>query len=321
METTDFEKIASSLTVRSICGPLGPDIELGPDYNVGDEIDHETLKSIVKMDRCTPARPSRVIQSNRCLGIVWYEVFHRTYSIQNKVFYHVSSIGEAISEEPPLAGEFLSADTNILEAIHLFSSGAQYYYILEKNDVVGVLYYSDIFKPLGRLAFLALALEIEHLALVLCSMGSLRDQCWEALSKNRQAKTRGLYKERHGHRPKKIKGKYKELEELIECTFISDKANMIWKNRLIRASSRKSVLGFFHSLEKIRNLCAHAHYKYELEEKFSPKRLGEFVETARDMKKNLVDALEENRVKEREAVSKIVADTFSLIPPPMDEES
>ncbi len=296
METTDFEKIASSLTFRSICSPLGPDITLGPDIKEDDEIDI-AISIILQGSRGDPndSPPSRVIRSNRTLGIVWY------IDLLN-----AGVITEAITAEPPLAGEFLSADTNILEAIHLFSSGSQYYYILEKNDVVGILYYSDIFKPLGRLAFLALALEIEQLALELCTMFHLSDQCWEALSKNRQPMARAVYKKRHGHPPKKIKGKYTALKELIECTYLSDKANMIWKNRLIRASSRKSVLGFFHRLEEIRDLCTHPRLKFDLAEELPPESLGTFVDEAMVMKKNLVEAVEENRVKEGAAIQSIM---------------
>ncbi len=306
MEITDFEKIASSLTVRSICSPLGPDIRLGPDDDVAGDLDDATQISIIKgMSADRTGGPVRVIRSGgKVLGMVRYRDLYDM------------CLFEALERLEP--SEFLSADTNILEAIHLFSSGSQYYYILEKNDVVGILYYSDIFKPLGRLAFLALALEIEQLALDLCSVFHLRDQCWEALSKKRQAMARALYKKRHGHSPKKHKGKgkygaknkgkYLALKELIECTYLSDKANMIWKNRLIRASSRKSVLRFFHRLDEIRDLCAHAHFKYELEEKFPRERFGEFIETARGMSKNLFEAVAENRVKESKDLSKLIAE-------------
>ena len=298
MEITNFEKIASSLTVRLVCSRLGPDIKLGPDdyvdEYVGDFADATELSIIDGKLSDDTGGPVRVIETNGTVpAMVRYEAV-----------FAISEAGEPFFKafEHLRPSDFLSADTSILDAISLFTS-RQYdhlFYILEKNNVIGILYYSDIFKPLGRLTFLALALEIEQLALDLCSMLHLTDQCWEALSKNRQAMARAIYKKRHGHPPKKIKGKY-ALNEFIECTYLIDKANMIWKNRLIRASSRKSVLGFFHRLDEIRDLCAHAHFEYELEEKFPRKRFREFMETARDMKKNLVEAVEENRVKESKA--------------------
>ena len=119
METTDFERIASSLTVLSICSPFGPDIELGPEDDVNDRIDFDDPDSIYAIELNLP---SRVLQSGRCLGIVWYDDFSDAYTVRG-----------ALVADPPLSGDYLSADTNILEAIYLFSSSSNdCYYILEK---------------------------------------------------------------------------------------------------------------------------------------------------------------------------------------------
>ena len=74
MEITDFEKIASSLTVRSICSPLGPDIRLGSDDDVAGDLDDATQISIIKgMSADRTGGPVRVIRSGgKVLGMVRY---------------------------------------------------------------------------------------------------------------------------------------------------------------------------------------------------------------------------------------------------------
>ena len=113
---------------------------------------------------------------------------------------------------------------------------------------------------------------------------------------------RKIYKDRHDQFPKKSKGKYKQITELIGFTNMSDKANMIWKNSLIKGSSRSRFLRVFNKLEQVRNLCAHARFSYELDAKYPPKELGELIELAKDLKKKLVEAIENNRQKLGEAL-------------------
>jgi hypothetical protein len=64
--------------------------------------------------------------------------------------------------------------------------------VIRRNEIVGVLFYKDLFKPLGRLAFLALALEIEDLALRLCQATSVIEDCWQSISENRRRKAAEL---------------------------------------------------------------------------------------------------------------------------------
>ena len=184
--------------------------------------------------------------------------------------------------------------------------------------MIGILYYHDIFQPLGRLALLALALEIEQLALVLCSMLHLRDQCWGALTENRQSKAQKLYKLRSRHPSKEIKVKVESIKGLIECTSFCDKKTMILKNDLVEWNVQDNVdyLGqrpmeittskcfseIFQKLEKIRDRCAHTGFKNELSEKYPPEVLGKLIELTKDLKKKLAKAIEYNLPKEGDAL-------------------
>ena len=164
MEITDFERVAASLTVRSIYTELGPDVPVGSDIGTASEI-------MTEIDADPTNAPARVIASDSStLGMVWYE----------ELDGDAGNVNEVMERLTP--SDFLPADTTILDAFDLFCSKENnYFYLLEKNEVIGVLLFSDLFKPLGRLAFLALALEIEQLALKLCQLHGVRERCWATL--------------------------------------------------------------------------------------------------------------------------------------------
>jgi hypothetical protein len=179
--------------------------------------------------------------------------------------------------------ELLSSATSILDAVELFGtkSNPQYFYVTHVNEVVGILRYGDLRHPLARLAFLTLALEIEDFALLLCGSSSNRDGCWTSLAEARKLKARDLFKQRHGSEAKPDV----DTRRLIECTHLVDKANMIWKQRLVPDESRAAVLGFFEDLRKVRDRCAHPGG----DESVLPReKLAKFLHDARAMRESLL---------------------------------
>lgn len=272
MEATDFERIASALTIESICSALGPDVPADTDMDTAIGI----------MTEYGFEDPSPIIGQDGTVGIVWFE----------DIDTEVTSLGEAMERLSP--NQFLPATTTILDAIELFTAGNRnYYFVLHKDDITGVLYFSDIFKPLGRLAFLALALQIEQLALRLCQISGVCERCWKSLPPRRQRKAREQYQRRFGCPAGRISGKNitpkvrRVIRSIVGCTYLVDKANMIWKCKLIPSATRSSVLGFFSTLEEIRNLCAHPSAESDLVEALPRERMGEFVRNARKMQGDL----------------------------------
>ena len=159
MDTSVFEQIASSLTVNSICGSLGPDIAAGTAI--------DDLFSDPDFERW--GGPCRVIGSDgNVVGMLSFNdvmACNATGSDETSSdetsdpVFIVDQIVENI--EPH---RFLSRDTTILDAVELFSASSEtHYYVIHTNKIVGTLCFSDLFKPLGRLTFLALALEIDVL--------------------------------------------------------------------------------------------------------------------------------------------------------------
>jgi hypothetical protein len=214
------------------------------------------------------------------------------------------TVGEIIEQLEP--NEYLSSGTTILDAVELFCSKPnRYFYVIHANDIVGIIYYRDLFKPLGRLAFLALALEIEDHALALCRSAPINERCWRSLSENRKSKALELFKLRYGREPNLtetipekdnpmifLPRELSDISLLIGCTTLSDKATMIWKQRLISTAAKAEVLGFFNDLKEIRDQCAHPGREEELVPKH---RLAHFVNSAKHMRNNLRESLQKLR--------------------------
>jgi hypothetical protein len=235
--------------------------------------------------------PSRIVEPDGDLrGILWFENSANAYGIDEP------DVVDDIAEHPQ-PNELISSNTTVIDAVELFGArGNHYFYVIHRNDIVGVLFYRDLFKPLGRLAFLALALEIEDQAVRLCQASSINERCWLSLSANRKEKAVDLFRRRYKREPiMDEKGRsmtimrgpnriVSDLNTLIECTHLSDKATMIWKQKLISGATQADVLGFFNDLKEVRDQCAHPGSDDELVPK---DQLAGFVHSARRMRHSL----------------------------------
>ncbi len=296
MDTQIFEQIASSLTVKSICGQLGPDVRAGSSIEEVEE--YLDPGSDSKLDPWN--NPSRVIDNDGDLvGILWFKDWCDSES-EPPFDDAVPTVDDFL--EPLEPNEYLSSATTILEAVELFSAKRNaYFYVIYVNEVMGILRYRDLFRPLGRLAFLALALEIEDQALRLCQSATLRERCWLSISDNRKRKAIELFKlHNNGSEPKPAQGgSFVEITELLECTNLADKGTMIWKQQLVTPATRKDVLGFFHDLRKIRDRCAHPGREGVL---FSRERLPRFINSAKHMRNSLRESMQSHGVGSREPI-------------------
>jgi hypothetical protein len=280
MDSSIFEQIASSLTVKAIYEPTCPDVQ--------SEATFADVEELLLDPSSDPySVPYRVVDSEgKLAGMLWFENWYSDEG--GHQFVH--EVMERIEPD-----EFLSASTTILEAVELFGAKDNaYFYVLHVNEVVGVLRYSDLFKPLGRLAFLALALEIEDQALRLCQSASLRERCWHSISDNRRGKAIELFNQRSKRRREPSqKLLSSDILQLIQFTQLGDKATMIWKQKLIPSASRGDVLGFFKKLKSLRDQCAHPGGDEDLLPKAT---LAHFVNSALNMRTTLRAAMEAHGV-------------------------
>jgi CBS domain len=271
METSLFEEIASSLTVKSICGRLSPDVY--SDMTIGSLENYFDVDSDPYLDPWN--NPSRVIDDDgHIVGMLWFEDI---VDEDDGAF-----IGDIMTKVEPY--EILSSTTTILDAVELFGKRNHHFYVTHINDVVGVLRYRDLLHPLGRLAFLALALEIEDQAMRFCQFRPIREHCWHSLSENRRSKAIELFKQRYKRAPRPEK----DAHRLIECTNLVDKATMIWKQKLIGQARRSEVLGFFENLRTVRDRCAHpGGESYPLPQD----KLADFVKSAKSIRTSLHESM------------------------------
>src|SRR5262249_46005205 len=163
-------------------------------------------------------------------GIVWFE----DYGPETEWL----TIEDVMRPLDP--NELLSSSTTILDAVEMFGNKPnEYFYIIHTNKIIGVMFYRDLFRPLGRLAFLALALEIEYQAIKLCQSIPISEKCWLSISDSRRRKALDLFKLRYEREPE-LEG-YDPLARLVAslpllpdvslligCTTLIDKAHMIW---------------------------------------------------------------------------------------------
>jgi hypothetical protein len=264
MDTSVFEQIASSLTVKSIFSPLGPRV---PAEGSASDLEEHFVNEDFDIDS-----PSPVIDSDGSLvGMLWYENCRSGARAVHEVMEQID------------ACESLSATASILDAVELFGTKRNhYFYVFHRNEVIGVLYYRDLFKPLGRLAFLALALEIEDEALKLCQSGQIAERCWLSIPDARRRKAMDLYTLRYKREPKQ------DFCGLIACTNLIDKATMVWKQNLLTPGMQHDVLRFFHELQKIRDACAHPGDRLEIRKE----RLIPFISSAKCMRSSLLQAMQ-----------------------------
>jgi hypothetical protein len=189
MDESIFDQITSALTVQSLCSGLAPDIPAGSRI--------EDLEEFFPDPEIAMNHPSRVVDAEgNVIGILWFENWGLIEHGEEP--YSVDEITENLQPN-----ELLSAGTTILDAVEYFGKkNNRYFYVIHRNEIVGVLYYSDLFKPLGRIAFLALALEIEDQALRLCESRAIIERCWLSISDNRRRKAIEVFKTRYKREPR-----------------------------------------------------------------------------------------------------------------------
>jgi hypothetical protein len=284
MDTSAFEQIASSLTVKSICDPVSPDIQASS--TIAEMID-QLYPDDLGFDPIN--NPSRVIDSDGAfIGMLWYDDYLMMDRLEDKTI--VEDVMRVVTPD-----ECLSSSTAVMDAVSLFATRHHdLFYLIDVNQVSGVLRYRDLFKPLGRLTFLALALEIEDLAVRLCQSTFLRAGCWSALSEGRKDKAVEQFKLNYEREVVRGEESSADIFRLIGCTQLKDKASMIWKQRLIAGARQADVLGVFERLREVRDRCAHpGDYKPPL-----PKEdLAAFIKSERSLRSSLWEAMQKHNVE------------------------
>jgi CBS domain len=314
MSSSIFEQVTSAITVKSICRPMGPAIPSGTAIDDLAEMSDQGLDPF--------ASPGRIVDAEgNTIGVAWFEDYFYETGDENRPWL----IDEVMRNPEPNC--LLSSNTTILDAVELFSDeDRRFFYVIDFNKIIGVLLYEDLFRPIGRIAFLSLALEIEDLALRLCQSPKFRQSCWLSISDNRKQMSLSFFRHRYSRKPhlsrtmretipnSEVRDLTEELVErpnhfpdpsgplsdvlrLVACTQLKDKATMIWKNRLITGRSKTDLLGFFEELKNVRDSCAHPGHDDPI---LTQDRLADFVSSAMRMRKSLQEAVQDGAKEEPE---------------------
>lgn len=289
MRQSVFDHLASSLCVTSICRSFGPDLKIGTHVNDA----YKVLEKYEEPEFDELNDPVRILNDDGLLlglfssaSVMNSQVDQYGEGIEGDDFW----VEDFVEEIKP--SELIGADTTILEAVKIFARDERHrYYIVRRNEIVGYLEYAHLFKPVGRLAFLALALEIEDQARQLCQHHAFREDAWQSLPQGRRERAETLFRERH----KKEPGKH-DTRDLIECTYLIDKANMVWKCKLIAGGSRSGLLGTFKKLERLRNFCAHPT---SVVPNLSAEELWNLVNEVKNLIVNFEDRLRTHQVSDK----------------------
>ena len=243
-----FERMSQLVTVRDIFTPWGAVFD--SDDSVG-----EAMTQLLESRDSSWDRPCLVqgdgLQGD---GIFTPEEGEHYISSKDTIDLHMEEFGTSA---------MLSANTSVLESLELIGrTKADFYVVIDGNNMVGTLRFVDFMKPAGRLCLFALTMELEVCALELCD--AFAEQCWRSLPTGRQKQAMEVFRRRHNNIDLAWLKKYRrglrgrDLEHVfVDCTTMIDKATMIRKCKLTIASSGTELKEVFGRAERLRNSCAH----------------------------------------------------------------
>lgn len=157
----------------------------------------------------------------------------------------------------------LSGDTPARRALGLFKDADPFapFFVLEGNDIVGILDYDCFFKPPFKVCLFALALQLEQRSLWLCVQDA--EASWMALSAGRREKAISMKLKRDQERaptglPTDVEQRMRSgPDELLGYTMFIDKKTIICKRNLLPKIGKREVERAFDAVQDLRNQCAH----------------------------------------------------------------
>lgn len=237
MTESVFHHMSRLVLARDLQGPLGPQLRI--DQTIGEA--WETLNEDAFLGGYNPMdRFSLVFKDGAPVGWASLDMLDEG-----------ETVADCMDSINP--SQLLSSDTTALQIVELFAaSPTGFFFVLEHNEITGVLGYSDLFRLPFRLCLFALALALEQSALnLLCHSAK---ESWQALPESRRRKARDVYRFRHGEEPS---SESPPLQRLVQCTMFCDKAKMLRRRGLLDEWSAPRIESVFDEAERVRNACAH----------------------------------------------------------------
>lgn len=322
-----FERLGAAITLRDIQQPFAFSWDAGADRSERKLLEHyladsdreSLLRPVLLTD--TPGTemgehfedfpvavffPERAIHDRLKIdGAVDHELSDNEYDSLD------SGASPAVQDIPGNA--FVTGDTSL---ITFLASGAlsrnSLWVVMDRFEFSGIVTRRELLSLPARLCFLALALELEEIALQLCKLFPL--DAIRALSKGRiesAVKTLG-----HKLRQAGPDDNYAALRHLrmtrtdlknsyvatlvVDATSLIDKATILRKLRLTIDVDHKEIERVFKRAERLRNCCAHPTTNVTALP-FNPEELADLIPTIAKM----TQALRETFTREMQVRSRI----------------
>jgi len=269
-----FKKIGSLVLVGELQSSVSRYFSAHASF---EEINDDFVEDILIDDQAhtDPIIPSYwtavITQQSKPVG---YLAFN-SYPINMNVPEDAENAGDVML---PLNERLISSEATYMEAIEKFGKEKQpFFFVDHHGDISGVLFYRDLFKPLGKIALFSLVQELEAVANDLCIR--FPKECFSALREKRQHNTYVTFLRKLSRRkdPDFAASSRSLYHHLIEATMFIDKIDMICKCKLLSDWADKNVESVFQRAENLRNACAHPTRADVLEEILELDKLGTFI--------------------------------------------
>jgi hypothetical protein len=232
-----FRHMAGSIQARHMQRPLGPTVQAND--SLGDA--WERLSAASCDEGYDPMeRISLVLAGDRPAGWIGYDSLVATRT------------DVAGAADPIPADGIISAETQALELVRLFSKKSPYFYfVLQESQITGTIHYEDLLGSSFKLCLFALTLELETVALDLALHKPTAS--WSVLSEGRREKAMDVYRQRYKREPTPERLPF---DHFLGCTTFIDKGTIL-KKRQLTAYGPGEVDSLFSEAERVRNSCAH----------------------------------------------------------------
>ena len=190
---------------------------------------------------------------------------------------------------------FITANSTAWKAVQVFAEQrVEFLFVLDGSDVIGTIFYRDLFKPAFRTCLFALTVELEQKVLQLCLQDA--QESWLSLDEDRRRFLEDKYRERTRTRARKmttalaslpeeaeryLKKKVRDFDcsprEMLEHSYFGDRIEAIKRRNLFPPLIAPELHNALDGARKVRNWSVHPESSDENSVFEEPGELRSFI--------------------------------------------
>ncbi len=235
-----FEKIASYFTTRDIA-----DVHCFKTYNY-NEIAEDGPDMTTNIGGSIREQPEIVLikKEDKIIGISTPEGY--VESVRFSEDDEVLSTWEELIE-PISPNMIISSNTSLLDLVEIFNSKDDFFIVLNKNELIGIISFYDLDCNEMKLSLMALILELDNSLIKFIRKSKI--QVDKNLSKKRLDEINGIMNSNES--------KLNKFRDIIYYTNFKDKFNLIKNSSILDFLTKKQKDHFIQNLLNVRNKIAH----------------------------------------------------------------